>query len=409
MMRNTLDIMAHYLRVTYSSRATLIFQVAMPLLFTFLMGQAIGGFGRSDSSSTTVTWTLTVANEDAGALGALLLNRLQADPVLAVVEVNGETAVTQVENEEAEAALIIPANFSELLLADEGVALDFYSDPANTQTVQPIAEAIKGASVQLQGSLQAAAVSDQTAQALGLFTGAEDSTAYQLEAIAAAEAAWQNPPVAVQVNEDEIVISTENTIPSGVDQTSPGMMAMFVTFGMIGGAAVLVQERQWGTLRRLAIMPIGKGSIIGGKLFGIVSTGVVQMFILIVAGALLFGVAWGNSPPALLLMVVAFAFAMSSLSMMMAALVKTVSQANALGTILVMSMAALGGAWWPLEIVPDFMQAIARLSPIYWAMNGFHDIITRGLGVTAVLPDAAVLLGFTAVFLFIGIWRFKFE
>jgi ABC-2 type transport system permease protein len=387
----------------------LIFQLAMPLLFTFLIGQAIGDFGGSSNSSTTVIWTLTVANEDEGELGTLLLNQLQADPVLDVREVAGETAVTQVENEEAEAALIIPPNFSARLLAADGVALDIYSDPANNQTVQPIAEAIKGAATQLQGSLQAVAVSEQSAKALGLFTEDEDTTAYQLVAIAAAEAAWQQPPVAVQVNEDEIIIATENTIPTGVNQTSPGMMAMFVTFGMIGGAAVLVQERQWGTLRRLAIMPIGKSSIIGGKLLGIVAAGIGQMLILIVAGAVLFGVGWGNSPPALLLMIVTFAFAMSALSMMMAALVKTVSQANALGTILVMSMAALGGAWWPLEIVPDFMQAIARLSPIYWAMNGFHDIITRGLGLTAVLPDAAVLVGFTAVFLFIGIWRFKFE
>jgi len=75
----------------------------------------------------------------------------------------------------------------------------------------------------------------------------------------------------------------------------------------------------------------------------------------------------------------------------------------------VLSIAALGGAWWPLDIVPDWMQVVGRFSPISWAMDGFHDIITRGLGVTAVLPEAGVLLAFTAVFLAVGVWRFRYE
>jgi ABC-2 type transport system permease protein len=95
--------------------------------------------------------------------------------------------------------------------------------------------------------------------------------------------------------------------------------------------------------------------------------------------------------------------------MMMAALTKTSAQANALGTVIVLSISALGGAWWPLEIVPGWMQTVGRLSPMSWAMDGFQDIITRGQGMTAVLPEVGVLLAFAVVFLFIGIWRFRYE
>ncbi|MCA9930762.1 MAG: ABC transporter permease, partial [Anaerolineales bacterium] len=62
-----------------------------------------------------------------------------------------------------------------------------------------------------------------------------------------------------------------------------------------------------------------------------------------------------------------------------------------------------------LEIVPDWMQIVGKLSPITWAMTGFQDIITRGWGITAVLPEVGVLLGFTAVFLAIGVYRFRYE
>lgn len=410
MLRNTLDMMIHYLRLTYGERSTLIFQIAMPLLFTFLVGQATGGFGGGGNvSSTTITWTVAVVNEDGGEWGALLADRLQTDPTLEVVAMDRATAVTQVEDATAMAALVIPADFSQRLAAGRGANLDFYSDPANTRQVQPVMEAVNAAISQVEGALHVAAISAATADEMGLFTHDVDPAAYRLEAAHLAQTAWQNPPTAVQINEDELVISVTDIIPNGINQSSPGMMAMFATFGMLGGAAVLIQERQWGTLRRLAVMPIRKGSIIGGKLMGIVTAGVIQMVILIIAGALLFSVAWGNSPAALALMVLSFALAMSGLGMMMAALVKTIAQANALGTVLVLSMSALGGAWWPLEIVPDWLQAVGKLSPIYWAMSGFQDIITRGWGVTAVLPEVGMLLVFTAVFLGIGLWRFKYE
>ncbi|MBX3055520.1 MAG: ABC transporter permease [Anaerolineae bacterium] len=411
MLRNTFDMMIHYLRLTYGERSTLIFQIAMPLLFTFLVGQATGGFGGGGTiSSTAVTWTVAVVNEDGGAYSTLLVDGLQADPTLVVALVaDVDTAVTQVEDGAVTAALVIPAAFSQQLAAGQGANLDFYSDPANTRQVQPVQEAVNAAISQLQGALTVAAISADTAAELGLFDQGAEPVDYRLAAVQLAQTAWQHPPTAVQINEDELVISVTDIIPNGINQSSPGMMAMFATFGMLGGAAVLIQERQWGTLRRLAVMPIRKGSIIGGKLLGIVTAGVLQMVILIIAGALLFRVAWGNSPAALALMVASFALAMSGLGMMMAALVKTIAQANALGTVLVLSMSALGGAWWPLEIVPDWLQTVGKLSPIYWAMSGFQDIITRGWGVTAVLPEVLVLAGFTAVFLGIGLWRFKYE
>lgn len=408
MLRNTVDIMVHYLRLTYGERTTLLFQLAMPLLFTFLIGQATGGFSNT-VSSTAVRWTIAVANEDNGSLGALLVEFLKTDPALAVHEVDETTAVAEVTAENAVAALVIPPDFSDTLWAEQTVSLSFYSDPQNIRTVQPVTQAVKGSISQLDSLVKAAAVSTAAAAQLGLFEQGVDPQTYKEEAISKAQKAWTTPPTAVQVNEDEIVLNKDNAIPDGINQSSPGMMAMFATFSMIGGAAVLIQERQWGTLRRLAVMPIRKSSIIGGKLAGIVTAGIVQMAVLILAGALLFNVAWGHAPAALAVMVVSFALAMSALGMMMAALAKTMAQANALGTVLVLSMSALGGAWWPLDIVPGWMQTVGRLSPIYWAMSGFHDIITRSLSLTAVLPEAIVLWGFTAVFLAVGIWRFTYE
>ena len=409
MFKNAIDITKLYLKTTYSERGVLISQLLMPLIFTFLIGQAIGGFGPDGRSSTTVTWTLAVANEDAGQLGAALVENLAADPTLEILEVTAVSLSTNVEAEEAEAGLHIPADFSQRLQAGSSLDIDFYSDPANVQQVQPVEQAVLGAVGKLSGSISSAIISRDVAGELGLFEQGVAEAAYFETAVAAAQTEWENPPVAVQVNEDEIIVNSDDLIPQGINQSSPGMMAMFATFGMIGGAALLIQERQSGTLRRLLVMPISKSSIIVGKMLGILLTGLLQIVLLILVAAFFFNVPWGNSPLALALVVLAFALAITSLSMMMAALTKTLAQANALGTVIVLSISALGGAWWPLDIVPGWMQTVGLFSPISWAMEGFQDIITRGQGVTAVLPEVGVLLIFAALFLFVGIWRFRYE
>lgn len=407
MFKKALDITWLYLKMTYSSRSILIFQLLLPVLFTFMVGQGTGGF--DGPSSTTVTWPLAVANEDNGRLGTALVETLSADPNLEVITVAASEAETAVTDDDAVAALIIPADFSQQLANGRQPALDFYSDPADVQEVQPVEQAVLSAASQLGGAVTAASLSRDVAAELGLFAQDVTEADYFAAAVAEAQTAWQNPPTAVQVNEDEIVVTTENVIPQGINQSSPGMMAMFATFTMVGGAVVLLEERQAGTLRRLLVMPIRKSTILLGKLLGILVSGIIQTLILILFGALAFGVPWGSAPLALAVMVVAFSLAITALGLMFAALTKTLAQANALSTIVVLSIAALGGAWWPLDIVPGWMQTLGRLSPISWAMDGFHDIITRGLGVTAVLPEAGILLAFAAVFLAVGVWRFRYE
>ena len=74
-----------------------------------------------------------------------------------------------------------------------------------------------------------------------------------------------------------------------------------------------------------------------------------------------------------------------------------------------MSLALLGGCWYPLELFPQAARSAAQLLPTSWAMQGLTDLVLRGQGVAAVLPEAGVLMGFAAVFFVVGVARFKYE
>ncbi len=191
--------------------------------------------------------------------------------------------------------------------------------------------------------------------------------------------------------------------------SSAGQMITWVFIPLIGLSSVFAFERQRGTLRRLLTTPTGKGTYLLGTILGNVLWALVQMTLLILFGAIVMKVNWAENPPALAIMLTASALAAAALGTMLGTFVKTESQASGLSVMLGMVMALLGGCWYPIELFPQSVRSIVVVLPTTWAMRGMLDILLRGQGVMGILPIAGVLLGFTAVFFGIGIWRFKYE
>ena len=63
----------------------------------------------------------------------------------------------------------------------------------------------------------------------------------------------------------------------------------------------------------------------------------------------------------------------------------------------------------PVFVMPDFMKTLSQFTPHAWALAGYHDVIIRGLGVKDVLGEAVVLIGFSALFFLLSVWRFRFD
>ncbi|TAK12068.1 MAG: ABC transporter permease [Anaerolineae bacterium] len=407
MINRILEIARLYLAITYRSRAMFIFGLFLPVLFTWIIGSAIR---QPEPDGSVPTFHLLIVNEDAGTLGTELAAGLEADPLLTTAFVDRAAALSAVEAGEAAAGLFIPPDFSARVISGEPTDLEFAMNLSEPVEAQVVEQALRAALAGLESSVSIAASANQIADRLGLFsisTAPSEQDYFDSAVTAARLVLEENPPAVVSAS--AAVRGADTDIPNGTNQTSPGMMVVFTMFSTLAGAATLLLEREQGTLRRLLVLPIGKPAIFSGKMLGIFLAGVIQIVILVLAGRFLFGVAWGRDPLALLVMIVAFAFCTTSLGLMMAALARTYEQLNALSTIIVLPLSGLGGAMWPIEIVPPFMQTLALFVPTGWAMRGFHDIVTRGLGVAAVLPEAGVLALFGMAFLAIGVWRFKFE
>lgn len=99
----------------------------------------------------------------------------------------------------------------------------------------------------------------------------------------------------------------------------------------------------------------------------------------------------------------------ASLAMVLGNLARTEAQASGIGVLATVALAALGGAWWPIEIAPAWMQRLALVLPTGWAMDAMHKLVNFAYPADVVIPHLAGLLGGALALGWLGARTFRFE
>jgi ABC-2 type transport system permease protein len=391
------------IRIEFSERSTLVFFLILPIVFTAILGNAMSGAQADPDADRRLI--LLLVDEDDTNLSAEFTAVLNASTLARPVSRDRAEAERLLAEENLPGLLIIPAGFEAALLAGQEIDLALQTAVADNRTIA-LEQAVNNAAGQISAGVLAAQASVEAAEQIRPFADEAARTAYFNASLTMAQERLQEPPVAMRSNR---AVEISSQAIGGFEQASAGQLVTWTLITLIGASSVLVNERLGGTLRRLLVTPTQKATILAGKIVGRLSMGLLQMGLLIGVGALVFGVDWGDSPAALLLIVVSFGLAAVAFGLMLGALARTRSQAGGLTIMSAMLMAALGGAWWPLEITPAGYQTAVQILPTTWAMKGFTGVITRGHGVAEILPVAGVLLLFAVIFFGVGLWRFRYE
>ena len=125
--------------------------------------------------------------------------------------------------------------------------------------------------------------------------------------------------------------------------------------------------------------------------------------------AIFLKVGYFDAPFATILVTLTTAFFVASMGMLIGTLAKKEEQVIMFSLIPMFILSGLGGDWVPLEFTSPAFQTIGHFTPVAWAMDGFQNIIMRGMGLESVLLPAVVLLGFSAACFGIAVWRFEYE
>jgi ABC-2 type transport system permease protein len=196
-----------------------------------------------------------------------------------------------------------------------------------------------------------------------------------------------------------------------IQYLTPGLLGWAVATGaMFGAALTLVNWRQKKVLRRLRLSPVSTGTVVGARVGVSLAVALVQAAIFIgVASLPFFGLRlsdyWWMAVPLLIAGTLAFL----SIGLLAGSFAKTPEAASAVANLIVLPMAFLSGAFFPLQGAPAWLDTISRALPLRHLVDGMLDVMVRGEGPLVVLPQIGILLGFTVVVGAISVAVFRWD
>ena len=368
----------------FRDRLGLFFIFVLPIVLIIVLGAAFGG---------GVTPKLGVVGGAGGRLAEELRSGLDDVRDVEVVDYSDRASLLDaVEHGVAEGGLFIPSDYDEWLLEGGEVEVSFVARPGSF----------------LAFSLRTAAqteIDEQSARIRAARFATEEVGGGFEQNLERAEGVTAGVPD-VRVSTDfaqEDAAEVENSqfaFPAAQEL----LLFMFVT--SLSAAAQLIQTRQLGVSRRMISTPTSVRTVILGEALGRFGVAILQGLFILVFSALLFGIDWGD-PLATGLVVILFALVGAGAAMLVGATFRNDEQANSVGLLLGLGLAALGGCMVPLEVFPRTMETVAHITPHAWAVEGMTDIVLDRAGVSDVSLQLGVLLVYAVVLLTIATWSLR--
>ena len=214
------------------------------------------------------------------------------------------------------------------------------------------------------------------------------------------------PPGVLRIEETDV--SGGGAHINTFDQNVPGFSVTFLLLGMLLGVSLgLLDEQEWGTFERLQSLPIGLATVLGGKLAARFLVGLVQMALLFAVGRAAFSISLGPAPWALALPSIGIVACGVGIGLLVAAVAPSRESVLPVGSALIVTMAAVGGCWWPIDLEPRWMREVALAFPTTWAMDAFNDLMIRRRGPERALLPTGVLLAYASLYLGAGLALFR--
>ncbi len=399
-MKKLLAIALKDILVRFTSPVEWLFFIILPIIFTLVIGGTSGPDGDQRED-------VYVVDQAQNTLSSDLISALEKSSTVNPEVVLYDEAISDFDSRKIASILIIPETFTQQSLLDRTAELELRQLPNNTsamiarQGIQAVLSRVSSVVDVASSSLSYA-----ENQAGYTFSSVTERQTYFDQSLEQAQTLMAEAPIRLS----EVQGNTKDPIEFDPrSNASAGQLVTWVFIPLIGLSATFAYERQKGTLRRLLTTPTSKATFLAGTIIGQVFTALIQMVLLVLFGIFVMKLNWGHAPLALAVILISSALAAAAMGTMLGTFVKTEGQANGLSIMFGMVMALMGGCWYPLELFPRVVQQVVKVFPTTWSMQGLLDIVLRGQGLTAVLPESAVLLGFAAVFFVIGILRFKYE
>ena len=397
------------LRILFNDRTGLILMFAMPILLVYIITII------QDSAFKVVNEnkiSIVLVNQDEGEQGSKLVELMKSSKVFTIVEnqsLDEQTISAEMTNKKHLTGLIIPKDFSQILLQKservsniiledvsavdvEGETLPsssilFYHDPIlQDNYCSSIMNIVDAFIKSIEGEVLITQICDQ----LELTNAPEKLKDVML--------INQLP-----VERISTAKSDNNLLPNATQHNVPAWTIFAMFFIVVSLGNNIVKERVNGSFLRLKSMPTSFMYVLSAKFLVYLAAVFTQVLVIFSLAKFTFPflglpeLLFPSDIVAFIVVVLVSSSAAISYSMMIGTLAKTQEQANGFGAVSVVIMAAIGGIWVPIFVMPEYMRIISYLSPLHWCLEGFYDLFLRGGSWSTLLPSLLALGVFSLI------------
>ena len=385
----------------------------LPIIFFSIFATVFGNQGQN----STARIRIAVVDEDGSELSRRIVEGLGREKSLRVrttVDAEGKGATLDrttgeqlVRNGDVPVAVILPKGLGETAAAfgrsNDAVRVTLLadvSDPVAPQVVNGLLQKVSmtaAPDLMMQGGMK------QFERYAGTLTpqqrAAVDTWLPQMKPTASGGSGTVSGDQAFGIGVDTIDVMRQGRSESLISFYAAGVGVMFLLFSVSGASGSLLDEMDTGTLDRVLSTRLGMGGLLTAKWIFITLLGVLQLTVMFVWGRIAFGLELERHLPGFFVMTAFTAAAAAGFGLMLATLARTRAQLSGMGTIIILTMSALGGSMFPRFLMSETMQKFGLLTFNAWALDGYLKVFWRDAPIVALWPQVLVLTGLTAAFL----------
>lgn len=350
---------------------------------TVVVSLLIGFMGNTEEPLIRVSYL----NQDKGNMGGHIIKGLESKGSFELFEqAGGESVVKeQVKENAADVSLVIPPKFTELTLASESVRLTQYQKVSNEASIlMKLA-----AEVEVTRIRNAVHAVKKQSHAVG------DAQAQLVEQLLLEQEQYKVKAVTT-------VIGNQS---NGFNHVVIGFMLMFLMMMLNKSIFTIMDDRVQRTMLRIYTAPVQPYQIAVGNFLGSFLLGTLQIIILLVYTFYIAGFPFGTGIFTIFVVLEAFMLAAMGIAIALSGLIGNINQLSSINNLIVTPTCMIGGCFWPIEIMPEFMQKLSNIVPQKWAIDAIERmadgerLVDVGLNLGILLLFAIVMLAFGAFML----------
>lgn len=359
--------------MTFRKKGNIIIYIFLPLVGVFFSMLIYSGSGSS-------VLRIGISDRDTGSPAADLKGVLETTKGFKMQEVKENEISNMLLDQELDAAVVIPSDYSDSI----------YSGKAAEITV--IAVKGRDTTVWIEQILNNYT---DTLYKLGLASNGDRGVFDKMYA--------QYRAGAARFETEEL--EDEETGKS-MTVTSAGFLIMFMMLGAGLITSFILKEKRDRTYFRICSAPVSAGQYIAANsVTGLIIVMIQTVLIQLVMGLVLH-IDTGINAISMFIILVFFGIVAVALGLMIAAISASSYMAGTLNTLIMTPTCMLGGCYWSVRLMPDFMQKISYFVPQRWAIDAIQKLQAGG-GQGDIAINLVILAAFAAAFILIAIYRFS--